>query len=81
MKSECIACAGSGRYDDTGSPPCGACNGTGEIEDPDLKEQLEEMQEKMKNYEKELELLRTKINNLDVRTRGHIPIGPTRYKR
>lgn len=26
---KCMACNGSGRYDSTGSPPCGACNGTG----------------------------------------------------
>lgn len=25
----CVACSGSGRYDTTGSPKCGACNGTG----------------------------------------------------
>jgi len=26
---KCTACAGSGRYDSTGSPPCWACKGTG----------------------------------------------------
>jgi hypothetical protein len=26
---ECSACSGSGYYDDTGSPKCGACDGTG----------------------------------------------------
>jgi hypothetical protein len=26
----CTACGGSGYYDNTGSPPCGSCNGTGE---------------------------------------------------
>jgi DnaJ-class molecular chaperone len=25
----CIACNGSGIYDDDGAPKCGACNGTG----------------------------------------------------
>lgn len=25
----CSACSGSGRYDNTGSPPCWSCNGTG----------------------------------------------------
>ena len=25
----CIACDGSGRYDNNGSPKCGACGGTG----------------------------------------------------
>lgn len=25
----CTACAGSGRYDHNGSPPCASCNGTG----------------------------------------------------
>ncbi len=25
----CTACAGSGYYDHNGSPPCGACDGTG----------------------------------------------------
>ena len=27
----CTACSGSGRYDSTGSPKCGLCNGTGKI--------------------------------------------------
>ena len=26
---QCVACSGSGRYDTTGSPDCGACDGTG----------------------------------------------------
>ena len=26
---DCVACAGSGRYDSHGSPKCGACGGTG----------------------------------------------------
>ena len=26
---EYTSCSGSGYYDDTGSPKCGACNGTG----------------------------------------------------
>ncbi len=26
---KCICCNGSGRYDHNGSPPCGACDGTG----------------------------------------------------
>ncbi len=25
----CIACAGSGIYDNEGTPPCGACDGSG----------------------------------------------------
>ena len=25
----CLACNGSGRYDNNGSPECGACDGTG----------------------------------------------------
>lgn len=25
----CSACSGSGYYDDTGSPKCGSCDGTG----------------------------------------------------
>ena len=30
VKAEpCVACAGSGVYDDAGSPPCGSCGGTG----------------------------------------------------
>lgn len=33
----CIACAGSGRYDSDGSPPCGSCDGTG-IESDQLSE-------------------------------------------
>lgn len=28
-EKECLACAGSGYYDDHGSPLCGACGGTG----------------------------------------------------
>ena len=28
-KQKCSACSGSGYYDHNGSPPCGACNGTG----------------------------------------------------
>lgn len=27
--AKCAACSGSGYYDNTGSPPCGSCNGTG----------------------------------------------------
>lgn len=27
----CGACSGSGYYDDTGSPKCSACSGTGKI--------------------------------------------------
>lgn len=30
-EKKCIACNGSGYYDNTGSPKCGACNGTGKI--------------------------------------------------
>lgn len=32
-KRKCVACNGSGRYDSKGSPPCGACDGTGYEED------------------------------------------------
>jgi DnaJ-class molecular chaperone len=28
-KQKCYACNGSGYYDSNGSPPCGACDGTG----------------------------------------------------
>ncbi len=28
-ENRCLACAGSGYYDDTGSPKCSACGGTG----------------------------------------------------
>lgn len=35
---KCIACAGSGRYDHNGSPPCGACNGTGKERYKPIKE-------------------------------------------
>lgn len=31
--TECVACSGSGRYDHNGSPPCGACGGTGRVRD------------------------------------------------
>lgn len=31
---DCIACAGSGYYDDNGSPKCAACLGTGKEEIP-----------------------------------------------
>lgn len=27
----CSACSGSGYYDNTGSPKCGCCNGTGKV--------------------------------------------------
>lgn len=27
----CGACAGSGRYDHNGNPPCGCCEGTGKV--------------------------------------------------
>jgi len=27
----CSACSGSGYYDHNGSPPCGACNGKGQV--------------------------------------------------
>jgi len=30
---KCSACNGTGRYDNTGSPPCGSCKGTGEESD------------------------------------------------
>jgi DnaJ-class molecular chaperone len=34
----CVACSGSGIYDNTGSPPCGACEGTGRTRyKPDAK--------------------------------------------
>jgi DnaJ-class molecular chaperone len=28
---KCIACDGSGRYDNNGSPKCGSCGGTGKV--------------------------------------------------
>ena len=31
---QCVDCNGSGYYDHNGSPPCGACDGTGE--EPDI---------------------------------------------
>lgn len=38
----CAACNGSGYYDSHGSPPCGACDGTGKEEldpnEPDWRE-------------------------------------------
>lgn len=35
----CTACNGSGYYDHDGSPPCGACDGTGkETYKPDSKD-------------------------------------------
>lgn len=27
--ADCTSCSGSGYYDSNGSPPCGACEGTG----------------------------------------------------
>jgi len=37
---ECAACAGSGHYDHNGSPPCGACDGTGkELYKPEKSEE------------------------------------------
>lgn len=29
VRVKCVACNGSGRYDNTGSPACGSCNGSG----------------------------------------------------
>lgn len=29
VDKKCVACNGSGYYDTTNSPTCGACNGTG----------------------------------------------------
>jgi DnaJ-class molecular chaperone len=29
---DCTSCSGTGIYDNTGSPPCGACEGTGKEE-------------------------------------------------
>lgn len=29
VEDDCLACSGSGYYDDDGSPTCDACNGTG----------------------------------------------------
>lgn len=29
IRIKCFACNGSGRYDNTGSPRCSSCNGTG----------------------------------------------------
>ncbi len=28
-REKCVACNGSGHYDNDGAPPCGACNGRG----------------------------------------------------
>jgi len=33
----CTACSGSGYYDHNGSPPCGACDGTGKTLEPGPK--------------------------------------------
>jgi len=39
-KVKCTACNGSGRYDNDGSPPCGACEGTGKVkEKPETKKE------------------------------------------
>lgn len=39
----CAACSGSGIYDVTGSPKCGACNGTGRVRRrPDVKKEAQE---------------------------------------
>lgn len=35
MSHACGSCGGSGLYDGDGSPPCSACNGSGEIQDCD----------------------------------------------
>ena len=29
QNKKCVACDGTGYYDDNGSPKCGSCNGTG----------------------------------------------------
>ena len=40
-QAACSACNGSGYYDSDGSPPCGACEGTGKESIPPAKEQPE----------------------------------------
>lgn len=32
----CIACNGSGRYDNTGSPKCWVCGGTGKVKEEEV---------------------------------------------
>lgn len=39
---KCVACNGSGRYDNNGSPKCGGCDGTG-------KERYRETDQKIRN--------------------------------
>lgn len=34
----CIACNGSGRYDNTNSPKCGACGGLGKVKEVQYEE-------------------------------------------
>lgn len=40
---KCIACNGSGYYDDTGSPPCSSCDGIGKcrVSSKQYKEYME----------------------------------------
>ena len=33
MNTICLSCNGSGYYDSDDNPPCGACDGTGEVDD------------------------------------------------
>ena len=30
----CVACMGTGVYDNQGTPPCGSCDGTGRVREP-----------------------------------------------
>ena len=39
---KCSACNGTGRYDNTGSPPCGSCKGTGEEGEGDFNVRMRE---------------------------------------
>ena len=34
VRVKCVACNGSGRYDNTGSPACGCCDGSGKTSEP-----------------------------------------------
>lgn len=47
----CVACGGSGYYDDNGSPPCGSCRGSGynNIRNFKLKKAKQDIKETLKD--------------------------------
>jgi RecJ-like exonuclease len=66
LSCKCIACNGSGYYDNTGNPKCGSCNGTGNIQGVQdslrrLKEHIEDLEADLFRYKSKIILLEAKI--------------------